>query len=131
MRVLLDTHAFLWFVAGDARLSTRALTAIADPTTKPFLSAASIWEMAIKMSIGKLNIAAPFKTFIPAQMQRNGIALLGITVDHATQVISLPFHHRDPFDRLLGFQSSPDLATGCNVPSPRSLRPTTRGTSNG
>ncbi len=104
-RVLLDTHAFLWFVSGSAQLSPRAQALIADPTTEPLLSIASVWEMAIKISLGKLTIDAPFHTFISAQLRRNGIALLGISVDHTNQVVSMPFHHRDPFDRLLVAQA--------------------------
>ena len=105
MRVILDTHAFPWFIAGSALLSPQARTVIDDPATDPFLSVASLWEMAIKTSLGKLSIGGPFGTYIPAQLQRNGITLLGITVDHAAQVATLPFHHRDPFDRLIVAQA--------------------------
>lgn len=64
MRILLDTHAFLWFIAGDPQLSTPARTAIADPTIEPFLSIASVWEMAIKVSLGKLTIGTPLASTI-------------------------------------------------------------------
>lgn len=105
MRVLLDTHAFLWFVGGSAQLSSRARQVIADPTTEPLLSVASLWEMAIKISLGKLTIQAPFATFVPEQLRLNGITLLGITIDHTAGVTTLAFHHRDPFDRLLVAQA--------------------------
>lgn len=126
MRVLLDTHAFLWFVAGDAHLSRPAHTTIADPSTEPYLSVASIWEMAIKISLGKLSIGAPFSTFIPAQLRRNGISLLGITVDHAAQVTSLPFNHRDPFDRLIVAQAMVEQMPIASADAILSTYPVTR-----
>jgi PIN domain nuclease of toxin-antitoxin system len=104
MRVLLDTHAFLWFITDDERLSARAHTAIAD-ASEAFLSLASCWEMAIKVSIGKLTLAAPFDRFLPDHLARNGIQLLEIDLTHAAALATLPFHHRDPFDRLLAVQA--------------------------
>ncbi len=101
MRLLLDTYAFLWFINGDARFSTTARALIEDSANTSSISVASIWEMAIKVSIGKLTFRQPFTTLLPQQLERNGIALLGITIDHALAVTALPFHHRDPFDRLL------------------------------
>lgn len=111
MRVLLDTHTFLWFIAGNAQLSPSARRVISDPTTEPLLSVASLWEMAIKISLGKLTIQAPFAAFIPEQLHQNGIALLGITINHAAKVTALPFHHRDPFDRLLVAQAQSEQLT--------------------
>lgn len=105
MRLLLDTHAFLWFIIrdaiGDARFSTTARALVEDSANTSSISVASIWEMAIKVSIGKLTFRQPFTTLLPQQLERNGIVLLGITIDHALAVTALPFHHRDPFDRLL------------------------------
>ena len=101
MRLLLDTHAFLWFINGDARFSATARALVEDSANTSSISVASIWEMAIKVSIGKLTFRQPFTTLLPRQLERNGIALLGITIDHALAVTVLPFHHRDPFDRLL------------------------------
>ncbi len=74
---------------------------IEDTTNDVFLSVASLWEMAIKISLGKLRLAEPFEAFITQQMSLNRIELLGMTVSHASRVSVLPFHHRDPFDRLL------------------------------
>jgi len=108
MTVLMDTHSFLWFANGSSQLSARARTIIEDPTNDKLLSMASIWEMAIKISIGKLNIAQPFEQFIPHQLQINGFEMFEIKFDHITKVIHLPFHHRDPFDRLLIAQSLVD-----------------------
>lgn len=105
MRLLLDTHSFLWFVSGSPQLSTTARTLIEDTSNQPFLSVASLWEMAIKVSLGKLSLGQPFEILIPRQLSLNGIALLGITVSHAAVVAKLPFHHRDPFDRLLTAQA--------------------------
>ena len=101
MRLLLDTHAFLWFIMGDPSLSASARALIEDVANERFLSVAGLWEMAIKVSLGKLTLSAPFDVLIPQQLTLNGIGLLGMRVDHATVVSTLPFHHRDPFDRLI------------------------------
>lgn len=101
MTVLMDTHSFIWFVDGSSQLSVQARTLIEDPANDKFLSIASIWEMAIKISLGKLSIAQPFEQFIPHQLQINGFEMLEIKFDHIAKVSNLPFHHRDPFDRLL------------------------------
>ncbi len=101
MRLLLDTHSFLWFIGGNASLSPTARTLIEDVDNQPLLSMASLWEMAIKLSIGKLSLGRPFETLIPEQMRLNGVELLQIEMAHVVVVARLPFHHRDPFDRLL------------------------------
>lgn len=101
MRLLLDTHSFLWFIGGNTSLSPTARMLIEDANNQPMLSMASLWEMAIKLSIGKLSLGQPFETLIPKQMQLNGIELLQIEMAHVVVVAQLPFHHRDPFDRLL------------------------------
>ena len=105
MRLLLDTHAFLWWVEDDARLSRKARTAIAEPGNDCFLSLASSWEMAIKISLGKLKLAAPLERFVPDQLAANGFRELAIDFRHVARVSRLPFHHRDPFDRLLAAQA--------------------------
>lgn len=101
MRLLLDTHSFLWFIGGSASLSPTARTFIEDVDNQPLLSMASLWEMAIKLSIGKLSLGKPFERLIPEQMRLNGIELLQIEIPHIIVVTKLPFHHCDPFDRLL------------------------------
>jgi PIN domain nuclease of toxin-antitoxin system len=101
MNYLLDTHSFLWFITDDNALSLRAKTLIENPDNSIFLSIASIWEMAIKTSLGKLSIPSPFTEFIDSQMSENNFRLLEIKTDHVGIVSSLTFHHRDPFDRLL------------------------------
>jgi PIN domain nuclease of toxin-antitoxin system len=101
VRLLLDTHTFLWFVMGDARLSARARALIEDRGNERLLSLASLWEMAIKHRLGKLSLTEPFDTLIPGQLDLTGVRLLDIRFSHITVVSALPLHHRDPFDRML------------------------------
>ena len=105
MKLLLDTHSFLWFVSGDPKLSVQARSLIGASENEIFLSTASLWEIAIKSSLGKLNLAKPFEVLIPQQLNLNQIELLNITIAHTAFLTTLPFHHRDPFDRLLIAQS--------------------------
>lgn len=102
--VLLDTHAFLWWVSDDSRLSARARTAITDATLV-LVSVASCWEIAIKVSLGKLKLSQPVDRFLAEHLGINQFTLLPIELDHAASVATLPFHHRDPFDRLLAAQA--------------------------
>lgn len=101
MRLLLDTHSFLWFIGGDERLSSRAKEVISDLDNTAFLSTASLWEMAIKVNIGKLRLPEPFGGLIPEQLATNEIEVLRAELPHFTAYADLPLHHRDPFDRLL------------------------------
>jgi PIN domain nuclease of toxin-antitoxin system len=101
VRILLDSHAFLWFVWDDPQLSKAAKTAIEEPANRKLLSIASCWEIAIKTGNGKLTLDAPAAHFIPRELTRNGFELLEISLPHATAVETLPQHHKDPFDRLL------------------------------
>ncbi|HEX8012420.1 MAG TPA: type II toxin-antitoxin system VapC family toxin [Casimicrobiaceae bacterium] len=105
MRVLLDTHAFLWWVEDAPALSKRARAAIANPTNECLLSLASCWEMAIKLSLGKLRLRGTIERFIPEQLSANALGQLPIDFRHVARVATLPFHHRDPFDRLLAAQA--------------------------
>jgi len=111
MNILLDTHAFLWFVDDNPRLSQRARVLIESDESQPFLSAASLWEIAIKISLGKLSLNQKYETFIPHHLALNGIGLLNISLEHTVAVATLPFHHRDPFDRLLAVQSKIESMT--------------------
>lgn len=100
MQVLLDTHALIWFFNGDNSLSTTAKNLIENPASTCWVSIASIWELSIKTSIGKLQLSgklAEVEGFITA----SGMQLLPISFEHLLRLQSLPFHHRDPFDRLL------------------------------
>ena len=101
MRYLLDTHSLIWFIGGDPQLSSQARSLIGDERNELLVSIASLWEIAIKTSFGKLTLSAPFDELIPAQLKLNGIDLLNIKVDHLSTLTTLPFHHRDPFDRLI------------------------------
>ena len=103
MALLLDTHAFLWWVADDERLSPRARRAIARQEC--LLSVTSCWEMAIKVSLRKLTLPFAVHRFIHEQLEINGFGLLPMTLEHTSTVAGLPFHHRDPFDRLLAAQA--------------------------
>lgn len=105
MRSLLDTHAFLWFILGDERLSVAARDRIEAKESEVLLSIASIWEIAIKAGLGRLPIPAPVRNFVPRQMMQNRIGLLPVALDHALEAGSLPHHHRDPFDRMLVVQA--------------------------
>jgi PIN domain nuclease of toxin-antitoxin system len=104
VRLLLDTHTFLWFVVDDPALSSRAKALLEDSTNDLLLSYASAWEMAIKISLDKLHVSSPFEKFLSDQLHQNGIDLLPFSIPQVTAVASMPFHHRDPFDRLLAAQ---------------------------
>jgi len=100
--MLLDTHAFLWWVFADSRLSRLARTAIDEATTNEiFVSAASAWEIATKYRIGKLPDAAVVAENIPATLMQEGFEQLAVSVHHAQRAGSLAGHHNDPFDRML------------------------------
>ena len=101
MRALLDTHTFLWFTTGEPRLSGTARELIEDPQNEMLLSLASLWEIAIKASLGKLVLQPSFDAAILGQMAHNDIRLLGIEIAHIREVLTLAWHHRDPFDRLM------------------------------
>ena len=105
MRLLLDTQAFLYFVIDSPVLSRRALSAIQDPDNYILLSIVSIWEIAIKVSTGKLQLLGPIDDFVQSQLQANQFLLLPLALQHALKVATLPLHHRDPFDRMLVAQS--------------------------
>ena len=111
MKLLLDTHALLWFLGGSPRLSSTARAAIEDPVSVRLFSAASAWEIAIKVSLGKLELHAPFAELVPGQLRANGIDLLALEPEHFNELLRLPMHHRDPFDRLMVAQARVEGAT--------------------
>ena len=106
MRLLADTHTFLWMVEGNPHLSLKAREALENPENETWLSLVSVWEMAIKISTGKLSLNQPLETYITEQTAVNGIQLLPLSLQYVLSVESLPFHHRDPFDRLLVAQAT-------------------------
>jgi PIN domain nuclease of toxin-antitoxin system len=101
LRVLLDTHAFLWWINEDVRLSEGAREVFSDGDNELLFSVASGWEMAIKVGLGKLAVSGRLGPYVSARLAENAIEVLPITLSHALGVAELPDHHRDPFDRLL------------------------------
>ena len=101
MKVLLDTHALLWLITDDDRLSEMALRTFLDSKNRLFFSADGFWEICIKMSLGKLSLESGWHQTIEQEMAGNAIQWLSIEMPHCVEVTKLPFHHRDPFDRLL------------------------------
>lgn len=111
MRFLLDTHALLWWFTDDVSLSKRARSAIADVRNAAIVSAASAWEIAIKVRLGRLPGASPLVNSFGELLQREGFDLLAITADHAIRAGLLPGAHRDPFDRMLIAQAQAENLT--------------------
>ena len=100
MKLLLDTHTFLWFLDDSPQLSQKGKTLL-EADNELLISIASLWEIAIKLRLGKLTVAMPIEVLMTQQLTQNDIALLPITVAPLLVVSTLPLHHRDPFDRLL------------------------------
>ena len=101
MRMLLDTCALLWFLRNDEELSESAAVAIEDPTNEVFVSVVSIWEIAIKARLGKIQVPNDFETGLEQRLTQDGFTLLNVNYRHAAAVFTLPRIHADPFDRLL------------------------------
>lgn len=101
MRFLLDTHVLLWSLENDPMLSATAKALLEDTTYEPLLSVASLWEMAIKISTGKLERNHTITELVTQKLVPSGIAVLPISPFHLDMLMTLPFHHRDPFDRLM------------------------------
>lgn len=112
MKLLLDTHAFLWFDTGSPRLGATAKQFIESPEHERFVSTATLWEMAIKFSLNRLDLRLSFTEYATEAIEENGLRLLPILPAHLDVVSRLPFHHRDPFDRMLAAQA---LADGLTV----------------
>ncbi|ETR69857.1 MAG: PilT protein-like protein, partial [Candidatus Magnetoglobus multicellularis str. Araruama] len=102
---LLDTNSFLWFISGNEKLSIKARNFIEDFENELVLSIASLWEIAIKVSIGKLQLLKHFDILIPEKIEENEIEILNLELKHFSTMMKLPFHHRDPFDRIIIAQS--------------------------
>lgn len=105
MKILLDTHTFLWFIAGDSQLDGYARSLIEEPSNERYLSMATVWEITIKTSLGRLAVPTPPSTLIREQIWANAIDLLPITPEHLDRLYTMPYHHKDPFDRLLAAQA--------------------------
>ncbi len=105
MKLLLDTHTFLWFISGNSKLSEPNRRRIENVANERWISIASLWEMSIKASIGKLKISLPFPELVKRHVYQNAMGLLPINPEHVETLRILPFHHKDPFDRLIIAQS--------------------------
>ena len=105
MKVLLDTHALIWFVENSSNLSTYSRDLISDENTQRFVSIASLWEITIKHSLGRLSLALPLEEFIATHVPDDSVILLPISIPHLLTFANLPWHHRDPFDRILVAQA--------------------------
>jgi PIN domain nuclease of toxin-antitoxin system len=111
VKLLLDTHALLWFLAGSGRLSATARAAIENEDNQRLFSIAGAWELAIKITLGKLALTFPFDTLASVHLPANGIDLLQLEFAHTVELTKLPLHHRDPFDRILVAQAKTEGAT--------------------
>ena len=105
MRLLIDSHALIWFVDQHQQLSTVSHAAMSDPSNELLLSAGSIWEIAIKVGLGKLVLTQPYLLWMSQALSDLGITVLPVTVEYADAQASLPKHHSDPFDRLIVAQA--------------------------
>lgn len=105
MKLLLDTHAFIWWANEPEKLSEKVLKACEDEKNDLTLSVVSVWEMQIKIQLGKLHLKHPLKELVSRQQKANNLQILPITLEHVLALEKLPNHHRDPFDRLLIAQS--------------------------
>ena len=111
MRLLIDTHALIWFCEGSSSLSATARAAMEDETNERFISHAVPWEMAIKVSLGKLKLLADYDSIFPGVLDANGFRLLPPNLAHYRELMSLPKHHGDPFDRLMLAQAQAEGLT--------------------
>src|ERR1700730_266071 len=105
MKLLLDTHICIWWAAQPKNLSPAALSALEDETNELLLSVASVWEMQIKIQLGKLKLSLPLRELVKNQQETNNLTVSPVGLPHVLALEALPFHHKDPFDRLLIAQS--------------------------
>ena len=112
MKLLLDTHIFIWWVDEPEKLSAAAISALEDEANELVLSVASVWEMQIKIQLGKLKLSLPLKELVTNQQETNDIRFSPVELTHVLALDALPFHHKDPFDRLLIAQS---IAEGLTI----------------
>jgi len=105
VRLLLDTHALLWWLGHDRRMPARAIRAVSAERNDVYVSSASVWEIVIKVGAGRLELGGPPATVIPDQLELNGFTPLAVELSHVLEAVGLPPVHRDPFDRLLVAQA--------------------------
>jgi PIN domain nuclease of toxin-antitoxin system len=111
MKLLLDTHAFIWLDIAQNQLSSSARQALQDPENILYLSLASVWEMQLKTQLGKLQLNASLGDTLASQQQANAVQSLPIDLSHILALSNLPYHHQDPFDRLLIAQAQVETLT--------------------
>lgn len=105
MRFLLDSHTLIWAVDTPVKLTRPAMQALSNPAAMRYISTATIWEIAIKVGKGRLPLSLPYRRWIEKAISDLVLVILPVTLDHAEHLIGLPFHHRDPFDRMLASQA--------------------------
>lgn len=110
MKVLLDTHTFIWWDSAPNKLSPQASAHCQNPANTILLSVVSVWEMIIKLQMGKLTVGGPLANLVRHHQQVNGLQILPVTLDHVLQIENLPALHKDPFDRLLIAQAKEEGA---------------------
>jgi PIN domain nuclease of toxin-antitoxin system len=117
MNLLLDTHSFIWWADEPEKLSEQALQALEDENNQLLLSIVSIWEIQIKVQLGKMKLNLPLKDLLESQEQTNNLEILPLPKEHIFALDSLPFHHKDPFDRLLVAQGIIENTTSISADS--------------
>lgn len=111
MRLLLDTNALIWWLTDPKKVSNPARTAVENEENVVLTSTAAVWEIAIKVQLGKLRMPSPVETYLPAKLKSEGIDVEPIMLPHALHLLDLPLHHRDPFDRIMIAQAQVDRLT--------------------
>jgi PIN domain nuclease of toxin-antitoxin system len=114
MRLLVDAHCLIWAVDEPAKLAAAAIAALEDPANQLLIGAGTMWELSIKSGLGKLTLSSPFRQWMQQAITDLGLSVIPISLEHCDRQASLPFHHRDPFDRLLAAQA---LVEGVQVVS--------------
>ena len=126
MKLLLDTHAFLWFVTTDPKLSNNAISLISDLGNEVLVSPASYWEIAIKVGLGKYPMTVPFEEFFRRGIEGAAMTILPVEIRHAAVLSSLPMHHKDPFDRMIISQAIAEQISVVSVDTVLDQYPITR-----
>ncbi len=111
MKLLLDTHAFMWWNSEPEKIPTNTIVLLQNPNHELFLSLVSLWEIQIKVQLGKLTLRDDLETIVQSEQDQNDLRLMAITLPHIIKLKDLPYYHKDPFDRLLIAQSQVENAT--------------------
>jgi PIN domain nuclease of toxin-antitoxin system len=111
MKLLLDAHVLLWYLSGDSRLNPTSLAILDDDRNAKWVSTATLWEIAIKVGLGKIQLGQPFEQLFPMLLRKNEFGILDISIGHLSQLLTLPGIHKDPFDRILVAQAASESLT--------------------